>query len=398
MSYFSRYAYPERILDIPPDPDTRIIITIPAYREPDLMKTLVSLRSCQPPSCLTEVLVLDNHPASESPLPACILPDNFNLGHLKFYVRQKALPDKKAGVGLARKILMDEAAWRLSAYGQERALIVGLDADCEVADNYLLALEQFLKHEPNEGGAISYEHRCPDDSDALLCRAIMEYELHLRYYVHAQRYAGAVYAHQTVGSAMVVRNRTYQATGGMNTRKAGEDFYFLQKVMPHGFAEINGTTVFPSPRPSDRVPFGTGKAVSDRLSDGHERLTYAPEAILTLRKVYADMITFYETGRLSLPGILTGFFTDGLIQDLDRIRSNSASEKTYRKQLHNWFDGFRLMKCLHFLRENGIPDVPVSEGASWLLDLKQIHHEDSLAGMLKCYRHLDKSSTPPQAG
>src|SRR5213594_3575687 len=94
--------------------------------------------------------------------------------------------------------------------------------------------------------------------DPKVAEAIAAYELHLRYYVRALRYAGFPYAHHTIGSCMAVRADVYKKQGGMNKRQAGEDFYFLQKIIPLGhFTDLTETKVIPSSRPSDRVPFGT---------------------------------------------------------------------------------------------------------------------------------------------
>jgi hypothetical protein len=62
----------------------------------------------------------------------------------------------------------------------------------------------------------------------------------------------------------------------MNRRMAGEDFYFIQKLLPAGgFFNLNQTTVYPSPRSSARVPFGTGVTIQ-RLTEGKN------ETLLTL--------------------------------------------------------------------------------------------------------------------
>jgi len=42
----------------------------------------------------------------------------------------------------------------------------------------------------------------------------------------------------------------------MNRKQAGEDFYFIQKLMPlGGYFALNSTAIYPSPRESSRVPF-----------------------------------------------------------------------------------------------------------------------------------------------
>ena len=94
--------------------------------------------------------------------------------------------------------------------------------------------------------------------------------------MEAQCHALFPFAFHTIGSSMAVRASSYMRQGGMNKRKAGEDFYFQQKIIPLcGFTECNSTVVYPSPRPSYRVPFGTGRAMLGYLQNG-EVLTWVP--------------------------------------------------------------------------------------------------------------------------
>ena len=84
---------------------------------------------------------------------------------------------------------------------------------------------------------------------------------------------------------MAVRADIYAGQGGMNKRQ-GEDFrIFLHKIIPLGqFGEINNTRVIASPRPSARVPFGTGKAVREFLDNG--RIESYPLAAFEDLKVF----------------------------------------------------------------------------------------------------------------
>ena len=55
---------------------------------------------------------------------------------------------------------------------------------------------------------------------------------------------------------MAVKALPYVKAGGMNRRQAGEDFYFIQKLVPSGgYFSLNSTTVYPSPRASDQGSF-----------------------------------------------------------------------------------------------------------------------------------------------
>src|SRR5439155_23761617 len=106
---------------------------------------------------------------------------------------------------------------------------------------------------------------------------------------------------------MAVGADSYRNQGGMNKRKAGEDFYFLHKVIPlGGFTDLTGTTVIPSARPSDRVPVGTGKAVRSFL-EGQEIKTYPLEAFLDLQCCFERVAEIYQR-----ENVRTGETLDGL--------------------------------------------------------------------------------------
>src|ERR1044071_2107715 len=101
-----------------------MVVVIPCFNEPDLIAALSSLWACERPSCAVEVIVVVN---SSELAPADVLARNaetlrtgsqWAAEHhhplLAFHcLNFPALPGKKAGVGLARKIGMDEALARL---------------------------------------------------------------------------------------------------------------------------------------------------------------------------------------------------------------------------------------------------------------------------------------------
>src|SRR5690606_11992981 len=123
------------------------------------------------------------------------------------------------------------------------------------------------------------------------------YEIHLRYFIGMQRWAGFPHAFQTVGSSMAVRARIYCQIGGMNTRQAGEDFYFLHKIIERGkFSDLNTTTVYPSPRISDRVPFGTGQSMKEQLILNAKLTTYHPVAFMHFKRFIELIPLLYSSG------------------------------------------------------------------------------------------------------
>ena len=242
--------------------------------------------------------------------------------------------------------------------------------------------------------------------------AITQYELHLRYYLQSLRSTLYPYAFHTVGSSMAVRADVYCKEGGMNRRQAGEDFYFIQKFAQRGnFSECNTTCVRPSPRSSDRVPFGTGRAVSQLLKGTEPLTTYHPEPFRMLRTLFEGLDEMYKEQDTkgedtkgeeedSIPGLtslLSDFLkTQSFSAALTEIRSNSASLPAFRKRFWRWFSMFRIMKFLHFARERGYEDIPVEEAAMRFLKLKKTEpQEQTLEQLLLKFRELDCSASCP---
>ena len=265
--YLRKHQLSPRYVDAPVSPDLGLVVVIPCYDEPDPITTLESLRANASPSCSTEVLVVVN----DSDADAVTLRQRNDRTHarltewmadagsprLHFHVlRFSGLPRRHAGVGLARKLGMDEAVRRLAGTRTAGGIVASLDADCRCAPNYLSSIQRhFDAHVGSPAASIYFEHELSETGAPMAA-----YELFLRYYVEALRYSGYPHAFHTIGSCMAVRADAYVHQGGMNRRQGGEDFYFLHKLTRLGpITEIRDTTVFPSARLSTRVPFGTGE-------------------------------------------------------------------------------------------------------------------------------------------
>ena len=69
------------------------------------------------------------------------------------------LPAKHAGAGLARKLVMDEAIRRFNTIGNSQGIVLSLDADTTVAQNYLTSLHSHFRNNPTVVGcSIYFEH------------------------------------------------------------------------------------------------------------------------------------------------------------------------------------------------------------------------------------------------
>jgi len=411
--YFHKYGFLPRI-EIKPDEKLGLIVVIPSYSEPYLEKSLESILKCKPPKCSVEVITVINYP--EGSLTDVIenanycndvvkrINDQSNNPDLRFYsIRASDLPKKQAGVGLARKIGMDEAAFRLFSADKPKGIIACYDADSDCMNNYLIELEKLWADSPKTNAcSIRYEHPTNgEEFDDSIYKGITQYELHLRYYNQACRFIKFPFAYHTIGSSMACCAESYVKFGGMNRHKAGEDFYFLQKIIPHGnFAELNTTCVFPSPRPSYRVPFGTGRAMLKHQQNPEESiLTYNFNVWLTLSPLFnsVDFIFSAEGDTLSswvnslhpaLNQFLTSYsFTNKVLE----IKANTSSLESFRKRFFFWFDAFILLKYLNFAHENFFERKPV-DGESITLAKEiglKLPQNPSSIDLLKAYREKD---------
>ena len=386
--YLQRYAWPGSLISDKPKAGTKIIVVIPCYNEPNVLESLESLYNCESPDCTVEVITVVNHAENESNDIKKYNSNTFNSiktwikthskNGLSFYViKAFNLPKKQAGVGLARKIGMDEAVRRFEFIHDKKGILVCYDADCLCSPNYLKEIYQFYKTTPETNAALVYfEHPLEGNFDDAVYAGIVNYELHLRYYKNALRFANFPYCVHTIGSCITVTSEAYQKQGGMNKRKAGEDFYFLQKIFPLGnIHTINSTTVFPSPRLSDRVPFGTGKAINDFLkTEKNNYYTYNPktfvdlglfiEKVPTLNKEKVPVSIINE-----LPLSIQNYLDNIHFQDhLSKIKKNCSSESQFVKSFYNWFNGFIALKYVHFARDNYYQDIGILDAVNWILN------------------------------
>jgi hypothetical protein len=372
-----------------PEKNTGIIVVVPSFDEPEVVTLLDSLASCKKPGCNTEVIIVIN-----SPLHADEVSLRNNLETVWKTEKWKKKTDpffrlyllniersaiKGWGVGLARKTGMDEALRRFNKTGNYEGVIACLDADCTVEENYFRALENELLGRPDRKACSIYFEHPVTGKDHLpeIFNAAIQYEMHLRYYLQALRYAGFPYAFHTVGSTLAVKAMSYMKAGGMNRRQAGEDFYFVQKLLPAGgYFSLNSTTVFPSPRISKRVPFGTGAAIGRMIGSGEKvLLTYNPAAFDDLRSFFMLIEKFFSPGDtepgelyLSLPlsvRSFTGF--EEWENRLLEIRSNTSGLPSFKKRFFEWFNMFRVVKYLNFVHPELFRKVPVYEAAADLL-------------------------------
>jgi hypothetical protein len=392
----------------------RLVVVIPCRDEPDLLTTLKDLRRCRDPGCAVEIIAVLNaserdpeevrarNRATRREITAWLETRSGDPCFRVHAIEFDALPHRHAGVGLARKLGMDEAVARLAASGAGDGIIAALDADCRVDESYLAAIvEHFDAHADSPACSIYFEHSLTGDLSEAHYAAITDYELYLRYYRQGLAYAVHPCAHYTVGSCMAVRADAYSRQGGMNRRKGAEDFYFLNKLMLLGnFTEVRTTTVMPSARVSHRVPFGTGRAVRDALENPCASLeVYAPRVFDDLAALVSRVDGLREAPPAvmdELPRVMGEFLIkQGVDDKINEIRGNTATKASFRRRFFRWFDGFQALKFVRYASEHAYPRVAVRTAALELLRRQAMISEQSeprlgAAALLEHYRLMDR--------
>ncbi|MBN1788978.1 MAG: hypothetical protein JW830_00690 [Bacteroidales bacterium] len=407
--------------DLPSD-KLRFAVVIPAYCEPGATDSLQALWNCTRPVGHVEVIVVVN---SSEDVPRSVLDANLQTWldvaswikehqdpAMRFLpIDSMKMPVRDAGVGLARKTGMDEALSRFNQIGNPGGFILSFDADSRCDDNYFTAIEDTLEENKTVTGFdVYFEHPITGkEFPEKIYRGIVDYELHMRCVNQFLRYTGFPYAHHTVGSCFGVRADAYAAQGGMNKRKAGEDFYFLHKIIPLGqFMDITGTRVIPSPRASNRAPFGTGAAISKYLAlEKEDFLTYSPECFTALRLLFGQIAEFHKKHRdnivtriNTLPEPLKSYLHDlHAPEAIDEINANSGSVSAFIKRFYRWFDAFRIVKYLNYASQHYYHQVPVREAAIAFLEItgiKGISEKISALELLEILRGIERNLNRPR--
>ncbi len=385
QTYLNKFSNTTKLINETINKDCKQVVIIPAYCEPDLEKTLNSLLDCEQTQFITEVIIVLNnsiedvaakefHHKQKKELEQKF--SKYNNIHFHFIIVDD-LPSKHAGVGLARKIGMDEAIRRFKEIEYD-GLLVCFDGDSTVNKNYLTELEKYAcKPESYNTICLHFEHEIEHEKDELLKTGIIYYELFLRYYKEALSYCNFPYAFHTIGSSMAAKASVYCKAGGMNKRKAGEDFYFLNKLFHYGkVIELNSAIVYPSARISTRVPFGTGRAQQNFIEKKEETFkTYSFSTFEDL-KVFFTADLYENTIDLNLfSEAIKQFLTENDFQEkLKEIKNNTTSKQQFQKRFFDWFDGFMILKFVHFARDNYYPNNFILEEVNKLLQVSE-HRE-----------------------
>jgi len=383
---------PNRLVSGDLDGIRRVVVIPVLAEEENLFKTLDSLgHNGAEELAQTLVICVVNNRAEPHAGPDQVADNQRTLAHLDNLIHGRAAsiqpsldPDSlrlasvdasspgreigpKMGVGEGRRIGLDLGLSVLTENAEDRGLLICLDADTVVEADYLCEVQKHFDTRDSWAAVVGYAHTLP--TEVRRRAAIVFYELFLRYHELGLRSARSPYAFPTIGSTIAARCDAYVAAGGMNRRQAGEDFYFLQELAKTGgVGRVDSTTVHPSARSSDRVPFGTGATVGRHLSGADDGTTvYHPESYKILGAWLSMVGSGLDRGASELLGGAGGispqlreFLELNRFEEIwPRLQQNAAHQEGLEAQFHRWFDAFKTLKLIHFLRDHQLSRCPI---------------------------------------
>jgi hypothetical protein len=380
------------------------VLVLPAYREsPALLDRLTRI---PPGEGMTLVILVLNRPDSDndtlantklretleqSGLPQatrdsvtvyCLNPGT-DLYLYDIELRHGPTPQSQ-GVGLARKTGCDLALQWRAAGGISGQWLCSTDADATLPQTYFAQLAEAT---PDAAAAV-FPFRHVASTDQATNAATALYELRLHHYVLGLEYAGSPYAFHTLGSALAIRFSTYAHVHGFPKRAGAEDFYLLNKLAKLGpVARLQGHCIELESRLSARVPFGTGPAVAGLAASEHpldSALFYHPQSFAALAALLDSLPALAARPDQALAQLMrdSGVWASvapppmlpslpdkaanalrslGITSALDHCQRHASSPEHFVRHFHQWFDGFRTLKFIHALRDDGLPPVSLAQ-------------------------------------
>ena len=278
----------------------------------------------------------------------------------------------KQGVGRARRVGCDLALHLITQGQVNSKWICSGDADACWSD----AL--FEQAWPSSASAVTLPFTHLSSDDQQLSEATLLYELRLHHYVIQLIAMNSPYAFQTLGSACAFNAEVYAAVRGMPLRSAAEDFYILNKLAKVApVHRATGPMVTIDARMSSRVPFGTGPFVEAIINSDELRkhpMFYDARCFnaveFVIRTITLSIDKPESTLRVSLSKELGSVLSEKVMNQLSQwnlsrvwshLRGFEAGGKRRRLHLETWFDGFKILKLSHVIRDHCYPALSFQE-------------------------------------
>ncbi len=256
--------------------------------------------------------------------------------------RGKGWQGKHFGVGQARKVLMDT----INSEAGLDDVIISMDADSLFDPGYTLSVYHCFATYPRAIALSNpYYHKLTGDDR--LDRAMLRYEIYMRYYAINMWRIGSPYSFTAIGSSMALPVKAYRTIGGITAKKSGEDFYFLQKLRKTGWiCNDNSHLMYPATRYSDRVFFGTGPAlIKGSQGEWDSYPIYSHHNFDRVKTSYDHFPSLYE-GYTGFP--MADFLRNQFREDdpFAALRQNTGSKEQFIQACHQKVDGLRVLQFL----------------------------------------------------
>ena len=338
-------------------------VVIPCYNEFDyIFKTLESINN-QEQTILnnTLIIIVINNSKEESDLVKSNNQNtyqkliekkyNFNFIVIDSFSKEYAIPEKLAGVGYARKIGLD---FSLNHILSERSLLCSLDADTLINKNYLKKIKTNFKKDINVA-VINFKHQ--KSQNPIIEEGIRKYEKSIKKIAKEIELSGSPYGYVSMGSTIVCNVKSYIACGGMNTKTATEDFYFLQALAKYTkIHKINELLVSPSSREENRVYLGTGFRMDEYLKNKvFKNLDFKKDSFLEIKKIIQIVKQYQNCEYNSIVKEMNEKLNKKSIQFLidkdfknvwNKFKKNSKNKNQFMLFFHQWFDALSIIKLL----------------------------------------------------
>ena len=257
--------------------------------------------------------------------------------------RGRGWQPKRGGVGHARKAIMDA----ICAEAGPGDLLVSLDADTLAPPRYLQSLvAAFARHPDACGLAARYFHPLTDDH--AVTRAMLGYEIYMRFYALNMWRIKSPYSFTALGSAMALPVHVYRQLRGLTPRTSSEDFYFLQKLAKHGrLLHWSDIAVAPATRKSWRVPVGTGQAIVAACEGTYaDRYPLYPAALFDSIHQTTETFPqlFVEPRETPLDDFLRA--ATNTADPWQSLRENHKTLDRFVRACHQRLDGLRILQYL----------------------------------------------------
>jgi len=292
---------------------------------------------------------------------------------------------KQKGVGWARKVLFDY----IMDIANDEDIVISIDADTIYKENYIENVVQAFDNNISISAICAPYYHFSNNEDELVNRSMLRYEIYMRYYLLNQYIHNLKYCFTALGSVISFRVSSYKRIKGIKPVEAGEDFYLVQKFVKTGIVLCYiDSMAYPSTRVSDRVGFGTGKAIINGLINEWTSYPFYP---LCLFEKLHDTFSLFPSLYQKNMGTPIDSFNENIFKQKDiwsKLRDNFKTQDKFIRACLEKFDALRINQFLKYSyteRENNTNN---------LIEFLNTYFKDDFEKITKNNPYINFTETP----